>query len=204
MDRQNRSGGNEQPPQLPGGADSTVELMRRAKQGDRDALDRLFARYMRPLHRFASGRLPPWARDVVDTDDLVQETLLKTVRNVGTFEPQESGSFHAYLRQGLKNRIRDEVKKAARSPAAGGLERTPREPGASPLEQTIGRQALERYERALERLQEDEREAVVARIELGMSYEEVARAVGKPSSDAARMMVSRALVRLAKEMGHER
>jgi RNA polymerase sigma-70 factor (ECF subfamily) len=53
-------------------------------------------------------------------------------------------------------------------------------------------------------LQEDEREAVVARIELGLSYAEVARAVGKPSSDAARMMISRALVRLAREMGHER
>jgi RNA polymerase sigma-70 factor (ECF subfamily) len=186
------------------GLDSTVELVRRAKQGDRDALDRLLARYMQPLRRWASGRLPAWARDFLDTDDLVQDTLLKTVRNVGGFEPRESGSFHAYLRTGLKNRIRDALKHASREPAAGALERTPSDPAPSPLEQTIGKRALERYEHALEQLQEDEREAVVARIELGLSYAEVARAVGKPSSDAARMMISRALVRLAREMGHER
>jgi hypothetical protein len=87
------------------GLDSTVELVRRAKQGDRDALDRLLARYMQPLRRWASGRLPAWARELLDTDDLVQDTLLKTVRNVGGFEPRQSGSFHAYLRTGLKNRI---------------------------------------------------------------------------------------------------
>jgi len=40
----------------------------------------------------------------------------------------------------------------------------------------------------------------VSRVEFGMSYEEVAEVLGKPSANAARMAVVRALVRLAEEM----
>ena len=61
-------------------------------------------------------------------------------------------------------------------------------------------EAVERYEAALARLRAEEREAIVARIEMGGSYQEVAQALGKPSADAARMAVSRALLRLAEEM----
>ena len=40
-------------------------------------------------------------------------------------------------------------------------------------------------------------------MELGCSYAELARALGKPSADAARMSVSRAVVRLAAEMKND-
>jgi RNA polymerase sigma-70 factor (ECF subfamily) len=73
---------------------------------------------------------------------------------------------------------------------------------ASPLDIAIGREAADRYETALQRLKPDEREVLIARVELGMSFEEVAAAVGKPSADAARKAVSRALLRLADEMRH--
>jgi RNA polymerase sigma-70 factor (ECF subfamily) len=72
--------------------------------------------------------------------------------------------------------------------------------GTSPLEAAIGSQTLERYEAALARLTDEEREAVVTRVEFGLSYAEVAEALGKPSADAARMAVVRALVKLAREM----
>ena len=72
--------------------------------------------------------------------------------------------------------------------------------GRSPLEAAIGAETLEKYDRALERLDDETREAVIARIELGCSYAEVAELMGKPSADAARMTVSRALVKLAEEM----
>jgi RNA polymerase sigma-70 factor (ECF subfamily) len=72
--------------------------------------------------------------------------------------------------------------------------------GQSPLEQAIGREAVQRYERALERLKPEEREAIIARVELGYTYEELAEALGKPTADAARQAAQRALVRLAEEM----
>jgi RNA polymerase sigma-70 factor (ECF subfamily) len=73
--------------------------------------------------------------------------------------------------------------------------------GVSPLEAAIGRQAVERYEAALQRLSEGERDLIVARVELGLTYGEMADVLGKSSPDAARMAVGRALVRLAEELG---
>ena len=90
--------------------ESSVELVRRARDGDRRALDHLFERYLPVLRRWAAGRLPRWARDLVDTDDMIQETLMGTFRNVGAFEPRHDGALGAYLRQALNNRIRDEVR----------------------------------------------------------------------------------------------
>ena len=57
-----------------------------------------------------------------------------------------------------------------------------------------------RYEAALQRLKPGDREAIIARVEMGLPYSEVAAALGKPSVAAAHMAVSRALVRLAEEM----
>ena len=68
----------------------------------------------------------------------------------------------------------------------------------------MGSEVFARYEAAMERLRPEEREAVIARVELGLSHAEVAEALGKPSAAAAHMAVSRALVRLAEEMAHER
>ena len=70
----------------------------------------------------------------------------------------------------------------------------------SPLEEAIGREAVERYEQALERLKAEEREAIIARIEMGYSYDELAQVLGNPTPDAARKTARRALVRLAEEM----
>lgn len=180
--------------------ESTFELVQRAQAGDREALDRLFARSMPLLRRWASGRLPRWTRDLMDTDDLVQETVVRTMNRIGSFEPRHEGALQAYLRQAVMNRIRDEVRRAARGPGATELPEDTPDRDASPLEQAIGREAVDRYEAALARLRPEEREAIVARVEMDGTYEQVAQALGKPSPDAARMAVSRALLRLAEEM----
>jgi RNA polymerase sigma-70 factor (ECF subfamily) len=181
-------------------AQSSIELIRRARLGDRQAMDHLFDRYLPALRRWASGRLPRWARDLLDTDDIVQETLLHTIGNVRDFEPRREGALHAYLRRAVHNRVHDEVRRVYREPPRGPLPAADRDGGASPLEEAIGREAIVAYEEALARLAENEREAIVARIEMGLAYGDVARLLGKPSADAARMAVKRALVRLAREM----
>ena len=187
----------------PAGVDSTWDLVDRAKRGDREAVDRLFGRYLPSLRRWASGRLPRWTRDLMDTDDLVQETMIRAVKRIDQFESRHEGALQAYLRQAIVNRICDEVRRSKRSPAATALDEDAADRGASPLEEAIGAEALERYEAALARLRPEEREAIVARVEMDGSYQEVAQALGKPSADAARMAVSRALLRLAEEMSRE-
>ena len=159
-------------------------------------------RYLPRLSRWASGRLPGWARDVADTDDLVQDTLIRSVPNLNHFEVRGEGALQAYLRGAVMNRIRDEIRRKQRTPAQSPLESSLalQADVRSPLEAAIGAETLAKYDRALDRLEAEAREAVIARLEMGCSYAEVAELMGKPSADAARMMVSRALVRLAEEM----
>lgn len=157
-------------------------------------------RYLPRLSRWASGRLPAWARDVADTDDLVQDTLVRSVANLNHFEARGEGALQAYLRGAVMNRIRDEIRRRTRLPQQGPLDSAIPAKSQSPLEAAIGAETLAKYDRALERLDPETREAVIARIEMGCSYAEVAELMGKSSPDAARMMVSRALVRLAEEM----
>jgi len=187
--------------QSSGSWESTLSLLTRARAGDEEALNDLFARYLPVLRRWASGRLPRWARDVSDTHDLVQETLLQTFKKIDAFDHRGEGALQAYLRQAVMNRIRDELRRADRRPAPLALDSAAPDPGLSPLEAAIGTEVVDRYEAALDRLSADERELIVARVELGMTYAELAQATGKPSSDAARMAVGRALVRLAEELG---
>ena len=180
--------------------ESTFHLIERARAGDHEALERLFARHLKPLQRWASGRLPKWARDLADTDDLVQETLAQTFKRIEDFEPRRVGALQAYLRQAVLNRIRNELRRKGRQPHATDFDGIEVESVESPLEQAIGREAVERYESALQRLTAEEREAIIARVEMGYSYEELAEALGKPTPDAARKAARRALIRLAEEM----
>ena len=135
----------------------------------------------------------------------MQETIAQTLKRIDQFEPRHEGALQAYLRQALLNRVRDEVRRLNRYPAAAGLDDSNRfaDPAASPLEEAIGSEALERYEAARQRLKPEEREIIVARVEMQQSYQQIAAAHGKASPDAARMAVTRALVRLAEEMDVE-
>jgi len=177
----------------------TLDLVRKAQDGDRQALDRLAARYLPRLRRWAAGRLPAHARGHLDTEDVVQDALVRSLGKVDRLRPEAGGFFQAYTRQAVMNAIRDAVRRA--KPRAGEAELARQaDPAPSPLEETLGREAVARYEAALARLSEEERAAVVARIELKCSWNEIAEDLGKNTPQAARMMVTRALQRLAREM----
>lgn len=183
--------------------ESTATLLQRARLGEDGARDRLFSRYLPILRRWAHGRLPGYARGTIDTDDLVQITLLRSLDHLDSFEPRREGAFLAYLRRILINRLRDEIRAKARGPEDQPLDSLDEElQGSLPsaIEDAIGRQVVEQYEAALERLEERQREAIIARIEFGYSHEQVAEAIDAPSANAARMVVARALVRLAETL----
>lgn len=180
---------------------SSLTLLERARAGDQAAVEALIARYLPRLQRWATGRLPRWARDTAETQDLVQETLFRTFKRIEKFEPRGEGALQAYLRQAILNRIREELRRAKRQPARTELDPQAPVDARSPLEEAIGQEALDRYERALARLRPEDRELVVARIELGYTNQEIAELLNKPTANAARMATERAIVRLAREMG---
>ena len=191
------------PPASSPDAESTFHLLERANAGEPEALDALFARYLKPLQRWASGRLPDWARSAADTHDLVQDTLLNAFRKIGDFEPRREGAFQAYLRQAVMNRIRDELRRTRARPVGATFDEFDHAHDGSPEADAIGLVTFERYEAALAKLKAEDREAIIGRVELGQTYEELATSLGSPSADAVRKTVSRALVRLAKEMNHD-
>jgi RNA polymerase sigma factor (sigma-70 family) len=178
--------------------DGTTELLHRMKRGDRGALEALFRRLLPRLARFTSRRLPREARDAADTADIVQDTLLRSLGPLQQMEPRGTGAVHAYLRQAAMNRIRDEIRRARRAPRRAEL---PDLPSAdSPLRQAITNEEAARYARGLDRLSPSDRRAVEGRLTEGLDYEQLAGVLGKPSAGAARIAVTRALVRLAREM----
>lgn len=182
---------------------STIELLARVRAGDQVALDALLERSIPALRRWARGRLPRSVRGALDTQDLVQDTVVQTMRRLDTFEPHHQGALQAYFRQALLNRIKDEIRKHNRRGASVPLDDRQPDAAESPLEIAIGRERLAKYERALARLRPSEREAIVARIELQYGYEELALALGKPTANAARVALKRAVARLLEEMNRD-
>lgn len=176
--------------------ETSLSLLVRAQAGDAVAMEALLGRYLTRLQRWASGRVPSKARGLLDTDDLVQDALLNTMRRLQDFKPQHDGALLAYLRQAVHNRIRNELRRST-IPADAAVE-----PDAvvssipSPLDAALTQEGLERYERALGRLDENERAAIIGRFEMGYSYDALARAMDRPSSEAARKLTERALRRL--------
>lgn len=183
---------------------STISLFYQAQHGDTLSLELLYKRYLPRLSRWARGRLPGKARPLVDTGDIVLETLGHFLGKIQEFKPRHDGSLMAYLCTAIQNRIRDTYRYASRRPdhvdvASEMLVSNER----SPYELCVDRETRERYARALAKLSEDERAAVTMKVELAFGPTEIAKALGKSSPDAARMYTQRAIQKLAREMGHD-
>ncbi len=182
-------------------AESTATLLGLLRQGDDAARVRLLERFLPLLRRWAHGRLPNSARDLNDTNDLVQMTMMSALRNLDRFESAHEGALLAYLRTALMNAVRDEMRRIQRQGIG-----EPLPDDTQPLDAALQVPRLDSdewldYERALGKLPELKRDAIVLRLEFGMSYAEIAAALDRPSEAAANMMVSRALLELAALMG---
>ena len=182
--------------------ESTASLLRRVADDDEAARERLCRQYLPMLTRWAHGRLPDYARDLAETQDLVQTALIRALDQIGEFEALREGAFLAYLRKILLNSIRMEIRRVPRRNRHGFAdpELEPADPDASILSAVIGLDVLESYEEALMTLSDKAREAVMLRVEFGYSFAEIALATDTPSANSARMLVSRALVQLAEAM----
>jgi RNA polymerase sigma-70 factor (ECF subfamily) len=178
--------------------DSTIELVVKAQSGDRHAVEALLQRCLPSLRRWARGKLPPAARDSMDTGDLVHEVVLKVLVRLDKFEPRHVGAMQAFLRKAVINKIRDEVRRVARRPAPMELSEAIPSDEETPEETSIRKQAYDRYKAALTRLRSTDRELVVARIEAQWTIQEIMDYFGFPTIGATRMAVTRALRRLLK------
>src|SRR5688500_10377769 len=102
--------------------EATSTLLRRVRAGDEEARERLFGRLVGSIRRWARGRLPRWARQGLDTEDVVQNALADVARRLGDFEPRHRDALRHYLRTAVRNQIRDQIRRARRRPANESLD----------------------------------------------------------------------------------
>jgi len=184
--------------------ESTASLLFRARTGDEEARGKLLSRYQEVLERWARGRLPRRARGLLETGDLVQNTLIRALTHLDRFTPRGEGSFLAYLRTILLNEIRSEIRRTRRREWTRLSAENLQENTPSPLEQVIASESYGRYEAALSKLPRRTREAVILWLEFGYTHRQIAAAGCGPSENAVRMLVTRALAKLAADMSATR
>jgi RNA polymerase sigma factor (sigma-70 family) len=178
-------------------------LLSQARRGDQGAFNRLVNRFLPALRQWARGRLPRWARRRVDTEDLIQEAFVNLFRHLGRIEPRRRHALRSYLQESIRNRIRDEVRRAGRVEVTQEAPPDLHDIGTSPLDRAVASENSRRYREALARLDAGEQELIVGRMDLDLTYEQLALATGRSSPDAARVAVRRALLRLAAELPTE-
>jgi RNA polymerase sigma-70 factor (ECF subfamily) len=180
--------------------DSTRGLFFRARNGDLEAREKLWKKLRERLCRYAHGRLPKRLRNLVETEDVVQDALAQTFRRVDLFDPKHSGAFGVALFVTMKRCLIDQHRRASRQPAAEGTVTSLAAEGLSPMEEAIEKEKLERVMTARSRLSEEDQALLYAKLELDLNWGDVALMFGKPSPDAARVGYERAVKRLVSKM----
>lgn len=180
------------------GADSEQRLLERVRRGSQSALGPLFTRYASWLRRWAQGRLPAWARDGVDTSDLVQDALHGTLTRITTFRSAHAAALRSYLRRTVENQISDHRRRAMSRLSRGRASEPVRlsDEAAPQLRELMDKQNWARYVEGLKRLTPRHRRLVVGRVELGYSFRQLAL-IERSTPEAARMAFGRALARLS-------
>ncbi|HZX40300.1 MAG TPA: RNA polymerase sigma factor [Myxococcaceae bacterium] len=150
-----------------GSTETDEQLMERFVQGEKQAFSELFTRH--------AGRLQGALRRMVGAaaDDVLQTTFLSIVRARGRYE--RGAPFRPWLYTVAVNAARDHLRRHRREEPhpAGELPETPTDPAPLPdpgLSRTV--------EKALAKLPDSQREAIVLHRFEGFSFKEIAELLG--------------------------
>ncbi len=157
------------------------ELVARARSGDERALGALVDRHHAAVFRTALAIL----RDEDQAADVAQDAFLKAFRGLDGF--RGDAAFRTWMVSIAANEARSMLRRVGRRRETGleSAEVVPA-PGTSPADRALQRLEADRVRSLLGRLPEKQRLAVTLRIEEGMSFREVGKAIGS-SEGAARV-----------------
>jgi RNA polymerase sigma-70 factor, ECF subfamily len=188
----------------------TIDLLRRAKAGSEEALNRLLQRYYDRVRRIVNLRLGSKLRKCVETSDILQETFIAAVESFDRFELRDEASFINWLAKIAERKVlaaADHWSAERRNPdrevslqgdeaSEGAIQ--PVASGPLPQEQLAARERTAVVEACIAMLPETYRELIILRTYAGASWEVVAAQTDRPSAAAARMMYAKAMVELGK------
>jgi len=196
---------------------ATLVLVRQAQAGDQEALNRIFARYYSRLRGYVRARLGAGLRSELDSVDVMQETFLRALEAFDRFEVRDEAAMMHWLSRIAENQIRgahrhmhaekrdrrrqQQLKVVRDSISDGSLCLEPAAEITLPPDFVERAESRERLQAAIDSLDEDHREVLLARLHLGATWDRVAELVGKGSESAARQLFSRAMVELSRRMG---
>jgi RNA polymerase sigma-70 factor, ECF subfamily len=192
----------------------TCSLLERVGLGDRQALEKLLARYQADLHAFVEVRLDPRLAARMDPSDVVQEAQLEVVRRMDDFLRRRPMPFHLWVRKTAYERLLDlrrhhrrarrSVEREAALPERSSLllARPLLAGGPSPSQQLQARELAERVARAVDRLSPADHEILLMRHGEGLPFEEIACLL-EIEPAAARKRFGRALLRLQKVLSEQ-
>lgn len=204
------------PPDRDPGLRSTTRLVGAARGGDRHALEALFERYLPRVRQIVAVRLGKRQRQILEVDDIAQETLLKIFQGLERFEHRSEGDFRNWLARLVECEIADAVRYANAKKRGGGKVRLFCDVGSDSLRSSIfpaggptpseaarAKEREESLEDALIALPRHHREVIVLRRLCGLSYEEIAAELGFRQAETARKAYSRAMGKLKESLERE-
>jgi len=200
----------------------TVELVRLAKAGDREALEAVLGRYYDRVQRAVRIRMGDRVRSWTDSVDIMTRTFMKALEKFDAFEMRNDSSLLRWLvtiaegmirdaadERNAKKRDPDRESPIERTSAAGTAVQVPLADPATTITSQMGRnEDRDLVDRAIEALAPEDRELLVEHYYMDASFDEIAERAGliaagadlarrQQAADAVRKRAATARARLA-------
>jgi len=200
------------------GNEKTQHLVALAKEGDQTALNQLCCVYGERVRRIIRFRLDRKLRSKLDSVDVVQDVLLLAMGGLKDFTYRSEGDFLRWLSRIAENKIRDifdefhtekrdirkEIPFKEQRRNTGGTISAALGPMRAPTPSVImyKKEALDRLEKALDKLKPEYKQVVVLKRIEGLSYDEIGDRLGK-TAKAVSMLMYRAMTALTIAYGED-
>lgn len=188
--------------------DAQQELIAQAIGGDRAALERLLLAHYTRLSRHVTPKLARPFEGLLGADDIVQETFVHAIRDIGKCRCRTERSFAAWLNHIADHRVLDAAKRLKRKKRGGGRARVGGPPagtsssmadlvallssdGRTPSQSAARHEAVQAVQVGIAALPDEQREAVRLHHLAGRSIEQTAAAMGR-TTGAVRGLLRRA------------
>lgn len=188
-------------------SDETLRLLTQVDGGERDAIERLLARYRPWMRWLVQLRLDTQLQPRLDASDVVQDAQLESYRRLPDYLQRRPMPFRLWLRKLVGERLRMAERQhlEADRRAVGREAAVVREASGKPLslpgtdptpsQQFVRQELAGQVRQALGRLPEADCEVILMRTYEDLAYAEIAYLLGIEEA-AARKRFGRALVRL--------
>lgn len=196
----------------------TQHLVALAKEGDEAARNQLCNVYGERVRRIVHLRLDQRLRPKLDSVDVVQDALILALDGLQDFTYKNEGDFLRWLSKIAENRLRDifhkfhadkrdvdkeiPFKKEGRGTDGGSIGAAGPMGDTTPSVIACRKEALDRLEKALDKLKPEYKEIIVLKRIEGLSHAEIAERLGK-NTGAVRMLLARAMAALTLIYGQD-